>query len=196
MAQCLQCFWTQLHVSPSPSHWAGLRLKRDCTRILPSPGAGHFRALQKPPGPCRSLQLGQAGGKDAAELGRAQEPARVQISGSLGCSNPAPRACSGSNGAQFGVWTPHLGDTTLGHLVSFMQTVNLCRFSGSMKGCALLMACCSRSEEAVLEGGWSLEWDTASHSLRGMSANMGSTDTTLPCNSASPSGWLQAPVHG
>lgn len=157
--------------------------------------------MQKTPWPCRSLQLGPAGGKDAAELGRAQElslvPARVQISGPLGCSNPAPRLCSGSNGDQFGVWTSHLGGTTLGHLVSFMQIVNLCRFSGSLKGCALLMACCSRNEEAVLEGGWSLEWDTASHSVRGMSASMGSTtDTTLPYNSAPPSGWLQVPVHG
>lgn len=134
-----------------PRGQAGLGLKSDCPRIPPFPGTGHSRVLQKPPGPCRGLQQGQVGCKEALELGRAQEifrePANVQISGPLHCSNTAPRCCSRADGDQFGVWwTAPLGDTTSGHLVGFMQNVKLGRSSSgvlshSMEGCGLEVNC-------------------------------------------------------
>lgn len=129
---------------------AGLRLKSGCPRIPPFTGTGHARPLQKPPGPCRSLQQGQVGCKESAELGRAQElstaPARVQVPGPSGCSNPAPRLSSRADGAQFVVWTPHPGVIMLRHFMSFMQNANLCRFScgtlsRSTESCALEVTC-------------------------------------------------------
>lgn len=95
-----------------PCRQAELRLKSDPPRITRFLKADHSRALQKPPGPCRSLQQEEAGCKEAAELGRAQElstaPARVQISGPLGCYNPAPRLQQSRWEPAWG-WTPHLG---------------------------------------------------------------------------------------
>jgi len=68
---------------------------------------------------------------------------------------------------------------------------------GLCPGGDLLRVCCSRSEEAVQRGRWSLEWDTAPHSPKGMIAStVLTTDTTLPCNFASLSGWLQVPMRG
>lgn len=177
-----------------PCGQAGLRLKSDCPRIPPFPGEGHSRALQKPPGPCRSLQQGQAGCKEAAELSRAQElstvPARVQISGPSGCSNPSPRCCIRADGGQSGVWTTHLGGH---HVRAFGEFYAKCeplqillwhvftQHGGLCPGGDLLMVCCSRSEDAVQGGGWSLGWDTAPHSLRGILASVGLiTDTTPP----------------
>jgi len=136
-------------LSPLQVGWAQAEVR--LSKIPPFPGAGHSTALQKPPGPCRSFQQGQAGCKEASELGRAQElstaQARVQVSGASGCSNLVPRCCSREDGGQVGVWgTTHLRDTTSEHLMSFMQIVNLFRFScgafsHSMEGCALEVTC-------------------------------------------------------